>query len=71
MTEWKPIETAPKDGTPILLYSSKAKMNLVLNNGCEVDFYNSKYDGFGRFNMRHWPPSHWMLLPEPPKSAGR
>lgn len=61
-TEWQPIETAPKDGSHILLTDGIS---------CEVCFYcgywqGSYYDGYG-FEYNNDPPTHWMPLPTPPK----
>jgi hypothetical protein len=61
--EWKPIETAPKDGTPVLGYHT-GKMTTVywgLWNEwqlVEPGAYAEEDD---------WRPTHWMPLPEPPQ----
>ena len=66
---WLPIETAPKDGTCVLLW---------VRGYCEVGQWdNDKYakrpkpfwnaDGpWGRIGMRAIPPTHWMPIPDPP-----
>lgn len=57
---WQPIETAPKDGTPVLVWKSG------------WDPYHNDMDVF-RYINRHWRsddlvmlPTHWMPLPNPP-----
>lgn len=72
MTKWKPISTAPKDGTKILVGRFfRGKPDGQPNNLIEVDYWHSKpessYDGFGRFNTAFWPATHWMPLPNPPE----
>lgn len=60
-TTWQPIETAPKDGTRILMTNK----NRALSIGRWVTpgrFYR-KYEGWS-VNLTN--PSHWMQLPEPP-----
>ena len=65
MMEWQTIETAPKDGTNILLYvfSHEPDYGVGYWNG---DYWSMTvhadrlYDEFGS-------PTHWMPLPEPPK----
>jgi hypothetical protein len=72
--EWQPIETAPKDGTKILICGG--------TYGCEFspfEFYNAQNNDDpliviwccnrkefceGDF---HYHPTHWMPLPPPPK----
>jgi len=75
MTEWQPIETAPKDGTRVLLICCKtsAECRRFMHH-MEVDFWHDKktapksgFVGWGLFNNSYWPPTHWMPLPEPPK----
>jgi hypothetical protein len=71
MSEWKPIETAPKNGTRILL--GRFKSDCPMNGRCAVDWWSLPEDGrgwigFGKFNPTYWPPTHWMPLPPPPES---
>lgn len=55
--EWRPIETAPKDGTPVLVFH--------INSGKSVGMY--------RHDAKEWAivgggrnPTHWMPLPKSP-----
>jgi len=65
--EWQPIETAPRDGTRVLL--SKVGSTEVVSgywNGIRyedipVDEWLTAPGGWRR------QPTHWMPLPEPPK----
>lgn len=57
--EWQPIETAPKDGTQILL--GKVGGSMI------VGFWNGYAWDDGDFDSNVSWPSHWMPLPEPPK----
>lgn len=64
--QWQPIETAPKDGTVILVY-----IQSPLNGDawCDVVFYNNIRDMFmtGTVCIGHDFVTHWMPPPEPPK----
>ena len=76
--EWQPIETAPKDGTWILVYGdgtddeaeqrkvAVAQYTNYLNGSTYDKFWwqFAWYDGgyYGRFDG----PTHWMPLPEAP-----
>lgn len=55
MSEWQPIETAPKDGTWFLAYEA------------DVPMYTAHWDEDGWYDLE-WKcrPTHWMPLPEPP-----
>lgn len=59
MTEWQPIETAPKDGTPILV-CDKGPYAYV------AEWFQHSRTWIGADKM-YWEPTHWMPLPEPPK----
>lgn len=70
---WQPIETAPKDGTRILIYN-KGNMNdePPIASFVRVDWYRtdkklSGFIGFGLENKKYFPHSHWKPLPEPPQ----
>lgn len=67
MTEWQPIETAPKDGKPIILWFPYwSNIPMVAHYGCN------------QFNRLGWigeyilsddgdMPTHWHPLPAPPQ----
>ena len=72
--EWQPIETAPKDGTEILLTDGA-----FTHCGRWYDKNNPKYpwkfldftyrwkDELNGWQDNKYGPTHWMPLPEPPK----
>lgn len=61
MSEWQPIETAPKEKTPMIVVIGLFG-NYVTDPYC-VFYSNNEWC--------RWPhvkqPTHWMPLPEPPK----
>lgn len=54
--EWRPIETAPKDGTTIL----------VFHNGSMWTVLWSDVQEWHDANDYGYTPTHWMPLPKPP-----
>lgn len=63
--KWQPIETAPNDGTPFLVWLPVPQ----LNSNFQVAIFrpNVKLIG-GRFAFdASCEPTHWIPLPEPPK----
>lgn len=68
--EWQPIETAPKDGTWILLYKEQELSGIVqVDEWCpSIQTVKWAYDrwcecsGYSAFAT----PTHWMPLPKPP-----
>lgn len=67
MSKWKPIETAPRDGTDILVVCMKTKEGSEKYLGhMEVDCWRDRYHGFGKFNNHSWPATHWVPLPSVP-----
>lgn len=59
--KWQPIETAPRDGTRVLIYNGEDVLEARYCFGCWQDPVYSEWMGdvAGK-------PTHWMPLPEPP-----
>lgn len=65
MSEWQLIETAPKDGTMVLLWwpfwrKDRAVVGKFGFEGIRQWFASEALEGDGD------PPTHWMPLPDPP-----
>lgn len=69
MTEWQPIETAPKDGSELLL--AYILMHDDLPHQLVVGRWDDEFVEFREPLRYEQPletqPTHWMPLPEPPK----
>lgn len=73
MSEWHPIETAPKDGTDFLAFCPASQ---YVDGGVAVMHFYDHGSIWGGIRISHvsgfeWdfdlmPPTHWMPLPEPP-----
>jgi hypothetical protein len=74
---WRPIATAPKDGTWVLLYQADG-LTMPVSMG---NYYREEERGeSGRFLSGGWllfevdglpsygAPTHWMPLPDPPSN---
>lgn len=63
---WLPIETAPKDGTRILVWRKHATRPLIARYQKDFEWFEDE-DGVHLYNLIYWQP-----LPNPPKeqSAG-
>jgi hypothetical protein len=66
MTEWQPIETAPRDGRRVLLCRAKHPEPWSAHTGY---WHKSReiWSPMGMYPERNPNPTHWMPLPEPPK----
>ena len=66
--DWQPIETAPRDGTPILAFRADKlhRFGHMQVTYWRVEEDGKGYVGWGEFNMTHWPPTHWLPLPKGP-----
>lgn len=69
MSDWQPIETAPKDGRRVLLYGkvcsgSDIEVGFFSDNGPFAELAGSDGEWFTELDGD---PSHWMPLPEPPQ----
>jgi hypothetical protein len=65
MSEWQPIETAPKDHTDFLAFEPRFGC-VVLNFG---EYANDGHPLWEDRVQEYWPnyqPTHWMPLPSPP-----
>ncbi len=69
MTDWQPIETAPRDGTEILIFepASAAKIHVVSWQESE-DYKVWCYaeEVLSDICPEGAEPTHWMPLPQPP-----
>ena len=76
---WQPIETAPKDGTDILIVTSRFQTVCVAmwSNYCELGGFHAAPgwqvfdcdDGYYSIGFTQEEVSHWMPLPRPPDMA--
>ena len=82
MSEWKPIETAPKDGGFVLLHVPRGLESGEVTVGAY--WKADERAANGRFMKGHWDgwlgmdcdarsswcdPTHWMPLPPPPERS--
>lgn len=80
MSEWRPIETAPKDGTTVIVARNMGENGFGWVRGyarwesaaiAGMDFSGWISQGFtqpaGNLGLAH--PTHWMPLPAPPSPA--
>lgn len=71
-TEWLPIETAPKDGTSILLWDgyrlevARWGYDDLYDRDPKKWIYGECYGEYNDYNSVD-SPTHWMKLPESPK----
>lgn len=68
--DWRPIETAPKDGTEVLLYGRPPHKDDLT---CYVGRWGTWDSAGGPSDCwisggPHYRPTHWMPLPAPPDS---
>jgi len=74
--EWEPIETAPRDGTTILVYFRRhGPMTVVASDQDDPDadwrpWYidDHKHGPYVVRGYRQGDDTHWMPLPKPPKA---
>ncbi len=62
---WRPIESAPKDGTSLLLACTDWPHSTVLGKPIPVKVGGNIGKGWEIFGAS-WQPTHWMPLPAPP-----
>lgn len=59
MSDWQPIETAPKDGTEVLAWDGSYLWIVEYMTGT---WLTPRDEGWMRLHV-----THWMPLPEPPR----
>ena len=76
MTQWQPIETAPRDGTAILVYRSDmgvfsahyvSPCEFIEDGDDEPGWFSTNGHDLSGNDM----PTHWMPIPQPPKDQDK
>ena len=72
---WQPIETAPKDGTPVdlwgvnhLHYAKTGRRATNVTWGRVRDWMGNERDDWQHGHGEDFEPTHWMPLPSPPRA---
>ena len=66
MTDWQPIETAPKDGTVVLIFEPSREKWKINSAYWPNHWHKPCFLSAGQGVMLD-KATHWMPLPEPPK----
>jgi len=74
--EWRPIETAPKDGTDVVIYAPNCGVLVAYWSDSIWASVNNPVRGQGggwvqevhRSDTCVFSPTHWMPLPSPPET---
>lgn len=76
MSDWQPIETAPKDGTDILVtVGTGGRCHVVAwldehgEPSAEYGWWRVDDNKHGPYSLRGASPTHWMPLPDPPSNV--
>jgi len=77
MDDWQPIETAPKDGSPLLLFDRQRLDGDAHPTGAVEGHWCDDYGWQAAvwsmvsdlFLTKKIHPTHWMPLPEPPLTS--
>jgi hypothetical protein len=66
---WKPIETAPRDGTLVLLFVPGSRIREIVFGRRDEDDEDWMMDNGEAASPIDIPVTHWMPMPEPPEGA--
>lgn len=64
---WRPIETAPRDGTRIIVYRPKFDGDYIPQVGWDFWMTKGLLEPTWGKSRKDVPPTHWMPFPEPPR----
>lgn len=74
MTDWQPIETAPRDGTRIdlwgrnlLHYAKRGERIVNVDWGTVRDWMGCEREDWRHGRGEGFRPTHWMPIPAPPR----
>jgi hypothetical protein len=68
MNNWQPIETAPKDGTKILVaFLAEDKYRVALVHWADEDLFDEEGWDFGLTTEYNKCVHYWQPIPEPPE----
>jgi hypothetical protein len=68
MNKWQTIDTAPKDGTLIIVMYMRMHTPFVYSARWDGDVWLAHYTTDMSMKLDHiFAPTHWMALPPPPK----
>jgi hypothetical protein len=63
MSNWQPIESAPKTGDPILIYCGEGRIKI----GWWIDAGKGYWDDATDWSYDLEEATHWQPLPDPPE----
>lgn len=69
MTDWRPIDSAPRDGNEILLWDPDRAVDSRMQIGLWNDIWETPGWQSCMENEALTRPTHWMPLPDPPGAA--
>lgn len=64
--EWQPIESAPKDGSRVIIYDPDIPSEKGIVTEALFDSWRETWTDTVETYLRY-NPTHWMPLPEPPQ----
>ena len=70
--QWQPIETAPKDGTQLLLFCGDEWYGIIVGHygeliTCDYLTGDEETETCWQSGLEKYCPTHWMPLPKSPK----
>jgi len=66
---WRPISTAPRDGTEVLLWQPSKHRGYAIVGVYAVSLYGPKSEWVDCGEARPLDPTHWLPLPQAPEGG--